>query len=108
MNTKKTTGLDGVNGWVLQETAPAVAGPLTTIMNASIQALFQNPNQWKLAKVTAINKDRPQMDPSIYRPISALSLCMKIFEVTVYNKLDGYLKVHMELLIIYENKERQV
>lgn len=91
LNTKKSNGLDGVNGRLLQDAAPAVAGPLTAIMNASLCSGII-PNEWKLAKVTAIHKDGPQTDPSNYRPISVLSLCMKIFERAVYNQLDGYLK----------------
>ncbi len=36
LNTNKSDGLDGVNGRLLQDAAPAVAGPLTTIMNAPL------------------------------------------------------------------------
>ncbi len=90
LNTKKANGLDGVNGWLLEDAAPAVAGHLTSIMNASLHS-GSIPNEWKLAKVTAIHKNGSQTDPSNYRPISVLSLCMKIFERTVYNQLDGYL-----------------
>ncbi len=90
-NTKKSNGIDGVNGRLLQDDSPAVAGPLTTIMNTSLCSGII-PNEWKLAKVTAIHKDGTQTDPSNYRPISVLLLCMKIFERAVYNQLDGYLK----------------
>ncbi len=69
MNTKKSNGLDGVNGRVLQDATPAVAGPLTAIMNAP---LFSGiiPNEWKLSKVTVIHKDGPQTDPSNYRMVT--------------------------------------
>ncbi len=38
LNTKKSNGLDVVNGRLLQDAAPAVAGPLTSIMNESLHS----------------------------------------------------------------------
>ncbi len=57
LNTKKSNGLDGVNG-LLQDAAPAVAGPLIAIMNESLCSGII-PNEWKLVKVTVIHKDGP-------------------------------------------------
>ena len=76
---------------LLRDAAPAVAGPLSTIMNSSLDS-GQLPQDWKTAKVTAIYKDGPNTDPSNYRPISVLSICMKVFERAVHDQLDEYLK----------------
>ena len=92
LNKRKASGLDGVDARLLCDAAPALAGPLTTIMNASLRSGII-PTEWKLAKVTAIYKDGAHTNPSNYRPISVLSICMKVFERAVHNQLNEYLTV---------------
>jgi hypothetical protein len=90
LDTTKSSGLDYVHAKLLKDAAPAVAGPLCVIMNSSLRT-GQIPADWKRAKVTAIYKDGDSTDPSNYRPISVLSICMKIFERAVHQQLEEHL-----------------
>ncbi len=90
LDTKNATGLDFIHARLLKDAAPAVAGPLTTIMNSSLSS-GQLPAVWKSARVTAIYKEGTSTDPSNYRPISVLSICMKVFERAVHDQLSTYL-----------------
>jgi hypothetical protein len=92
LDTKKSTGLDFIHARLLKDAGPAIAGPLTTIMNASLHTGVLA-DQWKQAKVSVIKKEGPNSDPSNYRPISVLSIYMKVFELAVHNQLYDYLIV---------------
>ncbi len=72
---KKATGLDNINLHLLQDAAPAVVGPLTTIMNTSLQTGIIH---WNEAKIIAIHKDEPPCNPSNNRLIFIISCCMKV------------------------------
>ena len=45
------------------------------------------PNDWKAAKVCPIYKEGSPLDTSNYRPISLLSVCLKLFEKIVHKQL---------------------
>ncbi len=50
------------------------------------------PNIWKKSKVTLVYKAENPQNPSNYRPISILPVCMKIFKRAVHIQLNSYLK----------------
>ena len=52
------------------------------------------PNSWKEARVATIFKSECPTNPSNYRPISILPLCMKLFERAVQMQLVSYLTQH--------------
>ena len=55
LKPRKATGIDGIPSSLLKDGADALATPLSTIFNLSIQ---QNviPAEWKKAKVTPLHK----------------------------------------------------
>ncbi len=81
-----STGLDNINSSLLKDSAEVVAGPLTAIRNASLTT-DELPNIWKKSKVSPAYKAENPQNPSNYRPISILPVCMKIFEGAVHIQL---------------------
>ena len=68
------------------------------VFNQSLlQGIF--PENFKISKVTPINKGGEEMDPFNYRPISTLSALTQIFEKLVCKQLVNYLEKHE---ILYE------
>ena len=96
LKATKSTGLDGIDTKLLRDAADIVAGPLTKIMNASLNTGIV-PSLWKNARVTPIFKSDSALNPSNYRPISVLPVCMKIFERAVQQQLAHYLKENQVL-----------
>ena len=83
-------GLDWINAKLLKEAAPIVAGPLSYIFNMSLKHSII-PTEWKKARVSPIFITGNIHDPSYYRPISVLPICMKIFEKLVHEQLYNYM-----------------
>jgi hypothetical protein len=50
------------------------------------------PDDWKLARVTPINKDGSKTECGNYRPISVISIVAKIFEKLVCSQLRSFMK----------------
>ncbi len=65
LGTMKSTGLDCIQACMLKDAGPAIAAPLTIIMNAFLHTGIL-PDQWKQAKVSASKKKGPDSDPSNY------------------------------------------
>ena len=79
ISTTKAGGLEGINAKLLIEAVQIVAGLLTYIFNISFKHSII-PTEWKKARVSPMFKTVNIYDPSNYRPISVLPICMKIFE----------------------------
>ena len=66
---------------------------LSMVFNQSLlQGIF--PENFKVSKVTPIDKGGEQMDPFNYRPISTLSTLTRIFEKLIYKQFVNYLEKH--------------
>ena len=52
------------------------------------------PSDWKAAKVSPIHKGGDKTDKNNYRPISVISVVMKMFERAVHDQLQSYLIEH--------------
>ena len=90
IKSSKATGLDNINSRLLKDAAEIVAQPLTNIMNRSLKTGMV-PYSWKEARVSPIFKSDSPINPSNFRPISILPVCMKLFERAVQNQLVSYL-----------------
>ena len=90
LNSKKSPGLDGISLKLLKDTSDVIAQPLDNIFNISLQTgIF--PDEWKIVKVSPVNKEGSKTDCGNYRPISVSSVIAKLFEGLVYNQLRTFI-----------------
>ena len=91
LQTKNSSGHDGISMKLLKFLSPALLKPLTIVINQSLlTGIF--PDKLKIAKVVPLHK---KDDPSLtdnYRPISLLPSISKLFEKIVFIQLTEYLK----------------
>jgi len=86
----KATGPDEIPARVLTECCAELAGPLCRLFELSF-ARGTFPSQWKVASVIPVHKRDSKSNPSMYRPISLLSIISKVMEAIVQNQLQNYL-----------------
>ena len=90
LNSRKSSGLDGISVKLLKDTSDVIAQPLANIFNTSLQTgIF--PDDWKIAKVSPVYKEGSKTDCGNYRPISVISVIAKLFEGLVYNQLRTFI-----------------
>ena len=91
ISNKKSTGTDGVSGYILKLSLPYTIETLTYIYNLCIQKnVF--PAQLKIAKVVPLPKTKDLSDPNNFRPISILSVISKPIEKHIHASLLSYLE----------------
>lgn len=90
LNSNTTTGLDGISCKIIKSVKKLILEKLTNCINDCLKTGYF-PDSLKLAKVSPIFKTGKKTDPGNYRPISVLPVISKIFEKTIYNRLDQYL-----------------
>ena len=83
----KSAGPDGIHPRVLKETADAI------IFNKSLNE-GKIPHAWKEAHITALHKKHSKKKAENYRPISLTSICCKILESIIRDKIIDYMIVN--------------
>ena len=97
IQSKKSSGLDGISARLLKDGIHNIAGPLVDIFNLSLRtAIF--PDDWKLAKVTPVFKNGNRNDCGNYRQISVISVVAKVFEKLVYQQLKSFMTINNVLV----------
>lgn len=89
LKEKSSYGHDCISTKLLKRVLPALAAPLTHIINLSIMS-GTVPEQLKLAKVIPVHKGSDPKLCNNYRPISLLPSISKIFEKVMYSKLMSF------------------
>ena len=84
------TGIDKISSKILKLAAPAISSSLTYIFNQAI-TLCTFPDEWKMARVSPLNKNGQINLPGNYRPISVLLAVSKVMERILYDQLYDYL-----------------
>ena len=85
----KSSGIDGISSYFLKIGMPVLAPVLSAVLNTSIsEGLF--PNNWRVARVAPIYKERPTGNRSNYRPIPVLPVVSLLFEKTIFDQLNTY------------------
>jgi hypothetical protein len=90
LNSRKSTGLDGIFARFLRDGGEALLDPISHIMYMSILT-EKVPDGFKEAMVTPLFKKRSRLDPENYRPVSVLTVLSKILERAVHRQLNEYL-----------------
>ena len=90
LKVNKSAGPDGIHPRVLKETADAICIPLAIIFNKSLNE-GKIPQAWKEAHITALHKKHSKKKAENYRPISLTSICCKILESIIRDKIIDYM-----------------
>ena len=98
LNISKATGIDGFKPKFLKDGADVIKGPVTHIINLSLESGVV-PNGLKSAIVKPLYKKGSRLDVGNYRPVSILPSISKIMERAVYLQMEKHLK---DKNILYE------
>ena len=96
LDVSKAMGCDNIQARALKLAAVAIARPLCSPFNMSLQT-GQIPLEWKSANVTPVLKNGDETQMENYRPISVLPVIAKIMERIVFNQLYCFLQQHSML-----------
>ena len=100
LDNNKATGLDEINVRSLKAGSPILSYYLTHIFNLSLSS-GKVPKCWKKKRVTPVFKKGDTDDVNNYRPISILSVSMKVFEKVVHSQVYDFL---IDSKILSENQ----
>ena len=86
LNPRKAVGYDSISQRLLRITAPAIAQPLTCLINYLITSCSW-PMVWKCSNVIPIHKKSEETDQANYRPVSLLTALSKVFERVKFDQM---------------------
>ena len=86
LDRNKSSGVDGVSSYVLNECSNAFSIPLGLLFNKSLKE-SSLPNAWREANVKPLFKKGSRLDPANYRPISLTSIVCKVMESFIRDSL---------------------
>ena len=86
LETNKAQGPGAINGAVLENCSKLLSYPLYKLFTLAYNTGYL-PSEWKLANVVPIRKKDDKNKVINYRPISLISLVMKVFERILYDEL---------------------
>ena len=94
MNSKKSTGPDGIPARFIKASSKFIINPLTFVINLSIKN-GEVPLLMKSARIKALYKKKGSRSScSSYRPISILPIFSKLLEKIVNLQLQNFIQVH--------------
>ena len=99
----KATGLDNLSAKLIKIAKPAIARPLTNLVNKMIN-VHTFPTRLKEARLTPIFKKNESLDKQNYRPVSILQITSKIFERSINDQLSSHFeKIFSHLLSAFRS-----
>ena len=90
MPSNKSPGLDKINMRVIKDSLPVILGPLTDIINCSLNTSTY-PTAWKKAEVIPLLKDGDHEQASNNRLLSLLPVASKVCEKVMLSQFNSYL-----------------
>jgi Reverse transcriptase (RNA-dependent DNA polymerase)/Endonuclease-reverse transcriptase len=93
LRREAAAGPDKIGPGLLYELREELAPTLTVIFNKSL-ASGDVPKEWKEANVTPIFKKGSKVAPANYRPVSLTSVCCKVVESLIKDRMLSHLKKH--------------
>jgi hypothetical protein len=95
LNTSKTTSKQDFPTWISKNSVEDIAIPLCNIINCMLSTRTY-PSLWKVAQIIPLPKAKQPNQLSDYRPVSLLFHLGKIAEQVIINKLQSFLKIHLD------------
>ena len=89
VNVRKSCGHDSIPPRLVKESASAIAGALSMIMNESIRQC-RYPVRWKMGQVTPLFKNNDELSKTNYRPVTVLPVINNIFENLLSVQLEDF------------------
>ena len=86
LDTNKANGPDDISGPVLKNCSDSLSYPLSKIFHLSYNVGYI-PSEWKTSNIVPVHKKDDKGNVENYRPISLISLVMKVFERILYEEL---------------------
>jgi hypothetical protein len=93
LRREAASGPDGIGPAILMEMNNELAPVLACIFNKSLRT-GEVPDDWREANVTPIFKKGKRTAPENYRPVSLTSVCCKLLESVIKDKVMVHLKKH--------------
>ena len=91
LDENKAMGPDNISGWVLKTCAEVLSYPICRLYEKSLEEGYV-PEKWKEAQIVAIHKGGNKEEPLNYRPVSLLSILIKILEGIIRDRWMDYLE----------------
>ena len=86
LDINKAQGPDGINGTVLKHYSESLVYPLSKIFKLTYNVGCL-PCEWKSSNIVPVHKKDDKSNVQNYRPISLISLVMKVYERVIYEEL---------------------
>ena len=94
LDASKAQGPDGIPARIYKELSKELSVPLAILFNKSIENNTL-PDDWKIANVTAIFKNKGnKSDPGNYRPVSLTSIACKVLESFIRDAVVDHMNVN--------------
>jgi hypothetical protein len=92
LKPKPSRGPDGIPSVLLKNCAESLAGPLSTIFQASLDDGIV-PGDWRTATIAPIYKRKGKTsDPANYRPVSPTSASCKVLETIIKDEIVSHMR----------------
>ncbi|THD22667.1 hypothetical protein D915_006480 [Fasciola hepatica] len=86
LSASKAAGSDGLHPTIFKPLESNMAESLTQLFNMTLETATL-PLDWKIAEVVPIHKGGSKEDAENYRPLSLLSVILKVFEKILRNEM---------------------
>jgi exonuclease III len=90
LSPDKATGIEGIGVKLLKAGNPILSKVLAILFNRSLSS-GHVPKQWKVKRVSPLHKGDEKDNMDNYRPISIMSISMKLFEKIVHDQLSTFI-----------------
>ena len=91
LKNRLSAGIDEITVYIVKQCIKLQQKPLANIYNASLESGII-PVQLKITKIVPLHKKVDTRDIQNYRPIALLSVCSKLLEKLLYNRLMPFIE----------------
>ena len=107
LDCNKAPGGDKITQHVLKNCSETLSGALEIIFGRSLIE-GEVPNEWREANITPLFKKGSKLTASNYRPVSLTSVCCKIMEGIIRDRITGHLNSHKLISSSQQGRRQRV